>query len=325
MSTVRIVLFADGGVGIGTGHIFRLYPIFRCLHTMGVPTEMWAPLEKESLDQLGLKDVLSASVDPKAVVAALARPSPAIVVLDTYRHLDQLYESLDIRGCRLAIFDDHFRVNREVALVVNSSPAVSTGDYAPHLADQFLLGPAYASVSSGFAEARSRYAVSRNISSILVALGGADTRGNLPVLLGAILPLLRTSVEICVLSARPISMNVPEHVKLTWAWLDQDNLARRMPDFDLAILAGGTMLWQTACVGVPTLSWPQTTGQEGHAAAWESRGAVIAIKRLDALPAALARMQSLRLRQELSTAGRNMVDGLGASRIAACLFSMLER
>lgn len=324
MSASHIALFADGGVGIGTGHIFRLYPIFRCLLSMGVPVEMWVPLGEESLAQLGLKGVQPAPVEPQAIVSALSRTAPAVVVLDTYRHLPQLCEPLDDRDCRLAIFDDHFRVSREVALIVNSSPVVSTGDYDPRLASQFLLGPAYASISGGFAEARLRYAVSGGISRILVALGGADSHGNLPALLDATLPLLQNPVEICVLSARPISVGVPGNVKLTLEWLDQDSLAQRMPDFDLAILAGGTMLWQTACVGIPTLSWPQSPGQEGHAAAWESKGAVIAIKGLDALPAALTRLQSSRTRLELSNAGRNLVDGLGASRIAACLCSMLK-
>jgi spore coat polysaccharide biosynthesis predicted glycosyltransferase SpsG len=291
---------------------------------MGVPAEMLVPLGEESLAQLGLEGVKPAPSDPEAMVAALCRPAPAIVVLDTYRHLQQLYGLLGERGCRLAIFDDHFCVTREVALIVNSSPVVSADDYDADLASRFLLGPAYASVSDGFAEARSRYAVSTDISSILVALGGTDVRGNLPALLGSLLSLLQTPMEICVLSARPISMDAPDHVKLTWVWLDQDSLAQRMPDFDLAILGGGTMLLQTACVGIPTLSWPQTTGQQRHAAAWESKDAVIAIKGLDALAAALSRLQSPRLRLQLSRAGRSVVDGLGASRIAACLCSMLE-
>lgn len=324
MSTPRIVFFADGGAGIGTGHIFRLYPVFCCLRAMGVSAEMWVPLEEESLVQLGLKDVQQAPDDPKSIAVALSRPAPTVVVLDTYRHLEQLYELLDEQGCRLAVFDDHFSVDRQVALIVNSSPAVRAGDYASGLANKMLLGPAYASISSGFAEARTRYVVSKDISSILVALGGADVRGNLSALLGAILPLLQTPMEICVLSARPISMDLPAHIKLTWAWLDQDSLAQRMPDFDLAILAGGTMLWQTACVGLPTLSWPQTPWQERHATTWENEGAVIIIKELDVLPAALARLQSPRLRSQLSHAGRKLVDGLGASRIATYLCSMLE-
>lgn len=324
MIAPHIVLFADGGAGVGTGHLFRLYPVFRILCAMGVSAEMWAPLEDESLAQLGLKGVQSAPVDPEAVVAALSRVDPMVVVLDTYRHRQQLYDVLDKQGRHLAIFDDHFCVDRKVALIVNSSPMVGVEDYATGLAKRFLLGPAYASISSGFMEARSRYAVSRDISRIVMALGGTDARGNLPALLGATLPLLQIPLEICVLSANPVRMDAPEHVKLTWAWLDQDSLARRMADFDLAILAGGTMLWQTACVGIPTLSWPQFPGQEKHAAAWESKRAIIAIKELDALPAALARMQSQRLRLQMSNSGRDLVDGLGASRIAACLCSMLE-
>ncbi len=325
MSKPLVVLFADGGeVGVGLGHIFRLYPVFRHLCAMGVSAEMLVPLGEKLLAQLGLEGVKSAPPDPEAIVAALCRPATAVAVLDTYRYRQPLYGRLSERGCRLAIFDDHFCVKQKVALVVNSSPVVSADDYGANVASRFLLGPAYASVSGGFAESRSRYVVSSDISRILVALGGTDARGNLFALLGSLLPLLRTPVEICVLSASPVSVDTPDHVKLTWAWLDQGSLAQRMPDFDLAILAGGTMMLQTACVGIPTISWPQTPGQQAHAAAWESKGAVIAIKGLDGLAAAVSRLQSSCLRLQLSRSGRSLVDGLGAGRIASCLCSMLE-
>jgi UDP-2,4-diacetamido-2,4,6-trideoxy-beta-L-altropyranose hydrolase len=166
--------------------------------------------------------------------------------------------------------------------------------------------------------------VKQDIRRIMVALGGEDARGNLPSLLASLLPLLREPVDICVPGAHPVAIRLPDHVTLTWEWLKQDALARRMAEFDLAILAGGTMLWQAACVGVPTISWPQTQGQKGHATAWKRQGALIVIKSLNDLPAAWAWLQSPDSRQQLSRAGRGLIDGLGASRIAACLQSMSE-
>jgi len=320
----EILLFADGGPGVGAGHMYRLYPVFRSLRELGVPAQMWAPLANAALARLGLHDIQSAPDDIKTMIAELSRPAPTIVVLDTYRHLPELCEAFGEQGCSITIFDDHFRVTSKVALIVNSSPAVKAGDYASGLTEKILLGPAYASIACGFAEARSRYMVSKSISSILIALGGVDASGNLPDLLGTTLPLLETPVEICVLGLRPFALDVPKHVTLNWEWLQQDALAQRLADFDLAILAGGTMLWQTACVGVPTISWPQTTGQEGHAAAWENQGAIVVIKGLEDLPAVLVRLESQHLRMQISRAGRELVDGLGAGRIASCLASMLE-
>lgn len=322
MTLAPIMLFADGGPGVGTGHIFRLYPIFRSLRDSGVPIEMWVPLEPESLVHLGLKDVQAISHSPNAFADMLSRCKMPIVVLDTYRNLTELQALLREQGCRIAVFDDHFQVRGEVSLVVNSSPTVSSKDYANSDVGQLLLGPMYASISSSFAEARTKYAVSGTISRIVVALGGSDSRGNLPALLGATLPLLGTPVEVCVLSTAPVELDIPEHITLLWAWLDQDSLAQRLASCDLAILAGGTMLWQTACIGVPTLSWPQSPGQEKHAAAWESQGAIVAIRDLDALTPAMVKLQSWSVRSQLSNAGRHLVDGLGANRIADSLCAM---
>lgn len=325
MNGPQIVLFADGGPSVGTGHIFRQYPIFCCLQAMGISAEMWVPLAQESLNNLGVRGVQSAPEEPQTIALILSSFAPSVVVLDTYRHLSEITELLEFTNCKLAIFDDHFRVKRKVALIVNSSPAENAGDYDPDLATQFLIGPEYASISKSFLAARQSHRVSGDISNVLVALGGSDFGQNLPLLLGATMPLLQSSTRICVLGGHPISMDVPGNIKLTWGWLDQDILAQRMPDFDLAILAGGTMLWQAACVGIPTLSWPQTPGQEAHAAAWQKKGVVVAIKSLDAMPATLEQLQSVTVRQELSIAGRTLIDGLGATRIASCLSEMLKR
>jgi len=323
MSEPRIVLFADGGPNIGAGHIFRQYPIFRCLLAMGISAEMWVPLEQESLNELGVKDVRSIPIEPSAIALALNAFAPAVVVLDTYRHLSELIELLEVNDRSLVVFDDHFRVKRKVALIVNSSPAADAGNYDLGLASQVLTGPDYASVSNGFLDARLLYRVAPKISRILVALGGADFCQNLPNLLRVVIPLLQTQTQIFVVGGRPASIDVPRNIELTWGWLDQDILARRMADIDLAILAGGTMLWQAACVGVPTLSWPQTPGQMVHAASWKAKGAIIAVKDLNTIPSALEQLQSLPLREELSAAGRKAIDGLGATRIAVHLSELL--
>jgi spore coat polysaccharide biosynthesis predicted glycosyltransferase SpsG len=320
VNSPKIILFADAGEGVGTGHIFRLLPIFIRLREMQVATEMWVPLPQESLLALGLTDMKP--VKQELLISALIESEPTLVVIDTYRQRDKLLQVLDKQNCSVALFDDHFDVKRKVKLIVNSSPSVTSDDYDSALADDFFLGPAYASISNTFLLERSRYQVSGTISRILVALGGMDVARNLPALLNVLVTWIRHPAEICVLTTQPIMMVFPDHINLSQVWLDQDTLSQRMPEFDLAILAGGTMLWQTACVGLPTISWPQTAQQKGHAAAWGSMGTLIVINNLNALSDALVQLQSQVRRKELSLAGSNLIDGKGASRIAEYLYSI---
>lgn len=323
MNTTRIDLFADAGPGVGTGHIFRLYPVFSCLRKLGVDAEMSVPLSAEELQALGVEGVQPVSGDCRKTIEAFCRSDSGVVVLDTYRHLQDWFQAICGGGRQLAIFDDHFRVDRKVDLIVNSSPAVTEEDYPAGLANRFLLGTSYASLFAGFTEARERYMVAPRVSNILVALGGSDTRGNLPELLRVLNSLLLQPVELRVLGEHIIDIKVHDYVKLSVGWLDQKSLARRMPDFDLAILAGGSMLWQTCCVGVPTISWPQAPGQQRHAGALERKGAVKVIHDLDELPEAFVRLQAQDQRVKLSNAGRGLFDGQGATRIASCLLEML--
>ena len=83
------------------------------------------------------------------------------------------------------------------------------------------------------------------------------------------------------------------------------------------------MLWQTACVGLPTLSWPQTRGQVLHAATWADKGVVLTFKEIADFPSIFKEVQFHKTRQRMSDIGRSLVDGKGANRIAGHINRLL--
>ena len=99
-----------------------------------------------------------------------------------------------------------------------------------------------------------------------------------------------------------------------------------MPDLmaaaDLAICAGGSTMWELACMGVPFIPIVIADNQRQAAAAMALDG-YRAIERaavereLPAIAAALA--ADAGRREALSRRGRQLVDGRGAERVCAAL------
>jgi spore coat polysaccharide biosynthesis predicted glycosyltransferase SpsG len=319
----KVLFLADAGDSVGSGHVFRVYPVFKAICLNGFEAEMCVPLSEERLWQLGLYGVQSVPTELPKMIAALEQSHPTVIVIDTYRFREQLIIHFQQKHCKVVVFDDHLDVNRKVSLIINSSLSITTEDYSVRMADKYLLGAKYTSLSSYFSDQSSQYVVAKKIAKIMVALGGTDVHSNIPTLLAALFPNLDDPVEICVLSERPMSIIAPENIKLTLNWVSQDVLASYMREFDLAILAGGTMLWQTACVGLPTLSWPQTRGQVLHAATWADKGVVLTFKEIADFPSIFKEVQFHKTRQRMSDIGRSLVDGKGANRIAGHINRLL--
>ena len=285
---------------------------------------MYVPLPEPELQGMGLEGVLSAPADIDEAIATLLAARPSAAMLDTYRGVLQWLNCLESSGVRSGMFDDHFQMDRPLSLIVNASPVVSATDYGTPMATHFLLGPAYASLSAGFAGLHRSHVVRPQVSRVLMALGGDDSLGNLPAYVRAASAAFSAPLTMHVVGARRVEFDVPSHIELDYGWVGQDQMAARMRDADLALIAGGSMIMQTSCIGVPTICWPQTEKQGQHSLGWLAKGAVVVAATLEQLPALLADTAPAPRRQQLSDSATGLVDGRGAARIAACL-SMIAR
>lgn len=240
------------------------------------------------------------------------------VLLDSYRQKDELIAS--VAGCPVAMFDDHYRVPTGISLVINASPAAKVDRYKH--APLTLLGPVYASLNAAFRNARGNFRVREKVGKVMVALGGNDTEGQLPFVTEALLENLDGAVlAVCGAPEAKIAENSRV---IRQPWLGQETIAELMSDCDLAVLAGGQMLVQAACVGLPAIAWPQTQNQAAHARSWEEMGSTIVVDELAALPAAVANISAVEHRSQMSQSGQRVVDGLGAGRIADKLLELVH-
>jgi len=312
------LLYADAGPGLGLGHVLRLYPLFQRMKALQTEAEMLVPLPENRLHELGLVGVREALGGPDVVEKEFTRLQPSVGILDSYRYTNRFSCFLRQRtGCKVVVFDDHYMLEEDVDVVINTSPAADGSRYRQSVAKTFLFGPRFSPIAPAFLGARRGYRVRPVIQNILVALGGDDATNKLDRLVPEVARTAGKNVGVDVLGAE-LPRYAASGVRAV-GWLRQEDLARRAIDYDLAVLAGGTMLHQFACVGMPIISWPQTEKQQEHASAWEKIGSVVVLGRLAEIPALIFSVQSPERRGQLSEAGRRIVDGLGVNRIISHL------
>lgn len=322
MNPSNIICFADGGPEVGTGHLFRTKALCDRLNAMGSQARMLASMSRHELEQLGLSQVGSVSSDPGEICGALAERKPRGVILDTYRAVGYLCRELNTYDKPwIALFDDHYAANVKVNFIINGSPAAELGLYSPGMADHYLLGPKYAALSIDFREKRQLYRLRKKVRTVIVALGGVDVVQQLSTLITGLDRWLDPGIRMLVIGAKPAPKDWSERVSLL-GWLSQYELASTMLQCDLAVLGGGSMLHQAACMGVPVISWPQHENQRRHASIWEARGTIIVANRFEDIATCLDKVSDYGVRRGLFDASRQIVDGLGSFRICECLLKL---
>ncbi|GEM_PF-302258 len=95
------------------------------------------------------------------------------------------------------------------------------------------------------------------------------------------------------------------------------NLPQLLCQSDIAITAGGVTSYEAAFLGVPQIILPRTIEYESKAATqFQARGAALTALDGKQLETCLSKALPLAARRKMSVAGRKIVDGKGAQRIA---------
>jgi UDP-2,4-diacetamido-2,4,6-trideoxy-beta-L-altropyranose hydrolase len=248
------------------------------------------------------------------------------LVVDHYG-LDADFERRAAGGRAVTVVIDDL-ANRPHAcdILVDANPARKASDYAPHTSPgtRLLLGSRYALLRADFA--RSRHPLSATAKRLVVALGGGDSGGAAERVLDTLPQLevagLRTTLIIGRANARHAEL--ARRAAAVGADLVRDpaDVVALMAAADIAISGGGTTCLEFACLGVPMVALILADNQRSIARAMGLGGAAQILEADEILDPSkladpiLAMAEDLELRRRMSAAGRAMVDGQGAARVA---------
>jgi UDP-2,4-diacetamido-2,4,6-trideoxy-beta-L-altropyranose hydrolase len=264
-----------------------------------------------------------------AIAEVVTEHNVECLVVDHYG-LDARFEAA-ARGsaATVLVIDDLADRPHKCDLLVDVNPERLAADYV-HLTGagtRFLLGPRYALLRPEFARRRpaGQPRMRARADRLLITLGGVDRDNVSQKVLGALTyiegPPLKT--VLVVGPANPhrqrLTAIVPASVEIV---VDPPDIAGLMLAADLAIAPPSTTFWELACLGVPALLLVTADNQRAVARAAENDGAAVVLgesHQFDTrkLAAAITTLADDTARQQgLSEAGRNLVDGHGATRVA---------
>ncbi len=323
-----VLLRCDGGPEIGLGHLMRCRALaaafrelgWRCVFAISAPSASLLGDETTVIVPVGADGA-------SAVGAAIAAQNIDCLVVDHYGLDAQFENAVAKNGTLMVVVDDLANRPHRCNLLVDAGPQRKPEDYARLTADgtRLLLGARYALLRPEFRILRaSQHASRRKPEKLIITLGGADPR-NVSIQALEALPHLGGTGLRATLIVGPAN---PNRAALTARALalgaevicDPPNLVALMADSDIAITGGGTTCLEFACFGIPAVAIIIADNQRDIAQAIGNAGAACVLEgeinpqRVAHAVGAIAADPALRDR--MRAAGRALIDGHGAGRVA---------
>ncbi|MDO8295488.1 MAG: UDP-2,4-diacetamido-2,4,6-trideoxy-beta-L-altropyranose hydrolase [Caulobacter sp.] len=319
MTSPRILFVCDAGPGVGGGHVMRCLTLAGALAAKGAACAFVRTPEAA--------DILARYAPDMPLVGEDAAAD--LVVLDSYRMAPATEAGWRARAGRLAVIDDLARPH-DADLVLDPSFGREARDYS---APVVLAGPAYALVRPAFAAARAGALARRGeqVRRCLVSLGLTDV-GGITGRVAAALADIGLALDVVVgagAPSLPALRAMADEGRLT-LHIDSDDMAGLITRADVCVGAGGSSVWERACLGLPTVTLILADNQRDMAMRLDAAGVTLALDaRWPGLEARLAEAVARlvgddALRAGLSARSADLCDGLGAERAAEALLGLAQ-
>ena len=361
---MRVVFRADASARMGTGHVMRCLTLADALQARGAktgfvcrehPGNLIAALQQKGQPVSSLpapnassntseEDYaawlgVSRQEDAEQTIAVLQGGAPDWIVVDHYG-LDREWDRrLRPYVGRLQVIDDLANRPHDCdALLDQNYSAEGERRYRGLVPEscRLLVGPRYALLAPEYASHRETQPVRDGaVRRVLIYFGGVDPRNiaglALEVLSAPEFRHLDIDLVIGTNSAHRATLEAQAAARLrTCVHGTRPYLADLMVRADLAIGAGGVTTWERMCLGLPSLVVSIAENQRPTCEALAAAGLIQYVGDASSVAAAQIREALTPLLENrdrlaaLSSRGRLLVDGRGASRVAEVMLGQAD-
>jgi UDP-2,4-diacetamido-2,4,6-trideoxy-beta-L-altropyranose hydrolase len=339
----RLLLRADADERSGTGHVMRSLALAQAWRDAGgevsfaasaLPVRLADRLKRERVSVERVSAEPGSESDANGTTDLARRLGARRIACDGYAFGQKYQRSVREAGLLLLIDDTGDLGPYEADVVLNQNLYASEAFYAqraPHT--ELLLGPRYALLRREFPrDARSPRRVPDRARRLLVTMGGSDPVGATVLVMRALGRLKGTEITVVVGPANKHRTEidaVAATIGRCQVVADVSDLTRLFLWAELAVAAAGSTCWELAFCGVPFVTIALADNQQRIAKSLEVAG----ISRhagwhaeVDerGLAETVARLSTDReARAAMTSAGRELVDGRGAERVARQLAGVL--
>ncbi len=333
-----LIVRADAGKQIGVGHVMRCLALGQAWQDRGgdvlfasheLPAHLNERLLQEDFRIANLSAASGSLADADELMQLANAFDHVRMVVDGYQFSPEYRQRLRDENWRVIAIDDYGDM-RNADVVINQNAWAAPEDYSTSNA-KVLAGSQFAMLRREFREERSAANARGAIpEKILVSCGGSDPR-NLTTRILKLLAEVTTPTEVVVVAGgscdRIRELSELCHQLPFSARLEHDvrDMSALMQASDLAIVAAGSTCWELASLGVPMITVVTADNQVRVAESVKEFGIGWSAGQADELSAGKLRQIFAQLRSDpalLSAAGRagqELIDGLGACRVAEVL------
>jgi len=349
MSIGTLLVRADAGVRMGTGHVMRCLALAQAWQNAGGEV-VFAMAESSPAIESRLRgeriQLAPIQTSPGSLQDSLRMGELALyyrpdwVVVDGYQFGVRYQVSIRSTGCKVLVVDDDGACGPVGADVVLNQNLHAREDLYPNLQKEtdLLLGPKFAMLRREFGCWRGwQRAIARVGRKILVTMGGSDAENFSARVCEALRDLRCEGIEIRIVagSSNPHVDSLRE-VAAKWDGairVEQNvsDMAEVMAWADVAISAAGSTCWEICMLGLPSVLLVLAENQRPVAQELSNMGVAIHCfseeQTWNATICESVRRLLLRSddRKKMSESGRELVDGLGAERVVAALRGFVHR
>lgn len=288
----KILICAIAGPEIGTGHVRRMITLIHALNSCGegaitlLTTPLGARIAQDTSSD-AVTIVTYETDDPVELAvrylnATDPRDRPHVVILDNY-HWQAKYESRLRPLCgAIVVVDDLADRPHDADLLLDQNAHHTDSDYRDLVpADCALaVGARYCLIGESFRticgadlhDAGARLDCDR----VFLSLGGGDPGGQLlrltTLLLAAVPDRISLATGSHIADSTALAALGQAHGDRLEVVLDSSKVAQQMNDCGWAVSAGGTMTWERAVLGLPSLCLVLADNQEKTSGWLERRG-----------------------------------------------------
>jgi UDP-2,4-diacetamido-2,4,6-trideoxy-beta-L-altropyranose hydrolase len=343
----RVAFRVDASAEVGAGHLTRCVALAQALRATSVRQTFVCAHLPEALEssllamgfavaRIPTSPALDPIADCQAFLDATGGDEKLDLVVADHYGLDDEWESRVRAGAaRVLVIDDLADRRHEADWLLDQNLQSSEGRYESLLpaSCRQLLGPRFALLRPEFRALRAASAQQRERRShVVLFAGGGDPQNVTAMVLDAwqLLAPQRPPLDVVIGAAHPhreALLRRCEELEGVNMHVQTERMAELLDQAKLLIGAAGTVSWERCCLGVPALMFAIAANQEMNLTTLAARRTGLSVGSAANLEAtALSRLIGRMLAKPglLRRMGRraaNLVDGLGADRVALALFA----
>jgi UDP-2,4-diacetamido-2,4,6-trideoxy-beta-L-altropyranose hydrolase len=337
-----ILIRADAGAEIGTGHLMRCLALAQAWIAEGGRITFLSccdsPAFRHRVNGEGARFVplRAAHPDPtdwQTTARLLKRLQPDWLVIDGYHFGPDYQGAVRAAGVRVLAIDDLAQWPEYHAdILLNQNLDAKNLHYSRDRDTKLILGMRYVMMRREFLNWRGRPRRFAPVGHrLLVTMGGSDP-GNVTLkVIRALDAVHLPGLEAVIVAgvSNPHYRQLLRMANPRRPWLRVERNVQNMPGLmawaDMALTTAGGTLWELLFMGCPTMSFTRMPVQEADYRDLEQRGVMRCLgNELAAKPEPVAAAirdvaHSAAVRRRMSALGRRLVDGQGAARVVRAM------